>query len=50
MANAPNSNMTSFDFIRTLETYRNTYGNAYALKMYDRQMQVESPISSIRPE
>lgn len=42
VANAPNGNMTSFDFIRTMEAHRNTNGNAYALKMYNRSYQVES--------
>jgi len=40
--NSPNQNMTSFDFIRTLETHRNTSGNGYALKMYDNNYQVSS--------
>ena len=31
--------MTSFDFIRTLETFRNTCGNGYALKEYDNSYQ-----------
>lgn len=31
----PNSYMTSFSFINTLETIRNIYGNAYALIEYD---------------
>lgn len=50
--NEPNHNMTSFDFIRTLETARNTYGNAYALKMYDEYFQVESllPLDPSRVE
>ncbi|MCS1351155.1 phage portal protein [Mechercharimyces sp. CAU 1602] len=42
IGNAPNSNMTSFDFIRTLEVHRNEYGNAYALKMSDNRLQVDS--------
>lgn len=42
IANAPNNNMTGFEFIRTLETIRNTSGNAYALKMYDARYQVGS--------
>ncbi|MEK4993286.1 phage portal protein [Paenibacillus sp. FSL H7-0918] len=42
VANAPNRNMTSFGFIRLLETHRNVYGNGYALKMYDRFYNVES--------
>lgn len=31
---APNPNMTSCQFIRTMEACRCTYGNAYALKIY----------------
>lgn len=42
VANAPNNNMTGFDFIRTMETIRNTHGNAYALKMYDARYQLSS--------
>lgn len=42
VANAPNRNMTSFGFIRLLETLRNAHGNGYALKMYDRFYNVES--------
>ncbi|SDD27278.1 phage portal protein, HK97 family [Paenibacillus sp. UNCCL117] len=42
LANAPNNNMTGFDFIRTMETFRNVTGNAYALKMYDARYQVSS--------
>lgn len=41
VANSPNKNMTSFDFIRTLEVMRDTYGNGYALKMYNIRFQVE---------
>lgn len=40
LANAPNRNMTGFDFIRTMETLRDTKGNAYALKQYDDLFQV----------
>lgn len=40
VANSPNPNMTSFDFIRTMETIRDTTGNAYALKEYDDRFQV----------
>lgn len=40
MANAPNPNMTSFDWIRTMETLRNSRGNAIALKEYDGRYQV----------
>lgn len=42
LANAPNNNMTSFDFIRTLEALRNTSGNTYAIKLYGSNFQVES--------
>jgi HK97 family phage portal protein len=41
ITNTPNPNMTSFDFIRTMEVHRNVYGNAYALKKYDQRYQVE---------
>lgn len=40
LANAPNQNMTGFDFIRIMETIRDTKGNAYALKEYDDRFQV----------
>jgi HK97 family phage portal protein len=39
---SPNPNMTGFDFIRTLEAFRNTSGNGYALKDYDNSFQVEA--------
>jgi HK97 family phage portal protein len=42
LSNAPNPNMTGFDFVRTMETARNTYGNGYALKMYDGSFQIEA--------
>ncbi|SFT04160.1 phage portal protein [Marininema halotolerans] len=42
VSNSPNSNLTSFDFIRTLEVQRNTYGNAYAMKDYGTNFQVEA--------
>jgi HK97 family phage portal protein len=42
VSSAPNRNMTSFGFMRLLETHRNTYGNGYALKMYDRFFNLES--------
>lgn len=42
IANAPNPNMTSFDFIRTMEVHRNSSGNAYAMKKYDIRYQVEA--------
>lgn len=38
---APNPNMTSCQFFRTLEACRCTYGNAYALKIYGPDMSVE---------
>lgn len=40
LSNSPNPNMTGFDFIRTLEAFRNTSGNGYALKDYDNNFQV----------
>ncbi|MDM5270534.1 phage portal protein [Bacillus wiedmannii] len=42
IANTPNTNVTSFDFIRTMEVFRNIEGNAYALKRYDKKAQVIS--------
>jgi HK97 family phage portal protein len=42
LAVSPNPNMTGFDFIRTLEACRNTYGNGYALKDYDTRYQVRA--------
>ncbi|WP_258365608.1 phage portal protein [Aneurinibacillus soli] len=42
ISNSPNNNMTSFDFIRILETHRNVHGNGYALKMYGRHYSVTS--------
>jgi HK97 family phage portal protein len=42
LSSAPNANMTSFDFIRTLESLRNTSGNGYAIKIYGRNYQIES--------
>lgn len=42
VANSPSPNMTSFDFIRTMEVLRNTNGNAYALKIYGSNYQIES--------
>src|SRR5690606_10264435 len=44
MSNSPNPNFSSFYFIRTLETHRNTYGNGYALKIYDDRAQIDSLI------
>lgn len=40
LANSPNPNMTSFDWIRTMEVLRNTTGNAYVMKEYDERFQV----------
>lgn len=40
--NQPNPNMHSMDFFRTMETIRNTSGNAYALKDYDENYQVKA--------
>lgn len=40
LINSPNQNMTSFDFIRNMETMRNEKGNAYALIERDIRMQV----------
>lgn len=42
ITNSPNQNMTSFDFIRTMETIRDTTGNAYALKEYNDHYQVKA--------
>jgi HK97 family phage portal protein len=42
MANSPNPNVTSFDWIRTMETLRNAFGNAIALKEYDGRYQVRA--------
>ncbi len=42
LANSPNPNMNSFEFLRTMETLRNTDGNAYALKDYDMRYQVKA--------
>ena len=42
LINNPNPNMTGFDFIRILETHRNTAGNGYALKEYDMNYQVRA--------
>jgi HK97 family phage portal protein len=42
ITHTPNSNMTSFDFIRTMEVHRNVYGNAYALKKYNIRYQIEA--------
>lgn len=35
LRDGPNPNMTTFKFIRTMETIRNTKGKAYAIKEYD---------------
>lgn len=52
LENSPNPNMTSFDFIRTMEVCRNTYGNGYALKVYDDLFQVTAllPLDPSRVE
>lgn len=42
MSTAPNGNMTSLTFIQTMEVLRNVYGNAYAIKRYDRNFCVEA--------
>lgn len=42
LADQPNPNMTWFDFIRLLETHRNTKGNGYAIKQYDSRYQVSA--------
>lgn len=44
IANAPNPNMTSFDFIRTLEVHRDSNGNGYAMKQYDAKAQLKALI------
>lgn len=41
MANGPNPFMTSFEFIRMMEVHRDTYGNAFALKKFNDQYQVD---------
>lgn len=38
---APNPSMTSATFFRTMEACRNTYGNCYALKIYDHNGELE---------
>lgn len=40
--NQPNPNMSSMDFFRTMETIRDTSGNAYAMKEYDENFQVRA--------
>ena len=42
LSTAPNPNMTSVIFFQTMETLRNTFGNAYAMKKYDKYAQVSS--------
>jgi HK97 family phage portal protein len=39
LINEPNSNMTGFEFIRNMETFRNEKGNAYALIERDIRLQ-----------
>ncbi|WZX99678.1 phage portal protein [Bacillus sp. FSL W7-1360] len=41
VANSPNPNQTSFDFIRLLETHRNVKGNGYAIKIPGVYGQIE---------
>lgn len=38
---SPNPNMTSCQFFKTMEACRDTYGNAYAMKVLDADWQVE---------
>ncbi|MCW6059775.1 phage portal protein [Clostridium sporogenes] len=38
----PNPNMTTFQFIRCMETIRNTKGTAYAIKEYDYHHNIEA--------
>ena len=42
METAPNPNATSFNWINNMETIRNTFGNALAIKEYDSRYQVKS--------
>lgn len=42
LAYGPNPNMTTFDFIRALEVFRNTTGSGYALKEYDLRYRVKA--------
>lgn len=42
MENGPNPFMTSFEFIRMMEVHRDTYGNAFVLKKYNDEYQVEA--------
>lgn len=42
LINNPNPNMNGFEFIRVLETYRNTTGNGYAMMEYDTRYQVKA--------
>jgi len=39
---SPNNSMTAFTFVQTMEVLRNAHGNAYALKKYGRNMEIES--------
>ena len=49
VADQPNPNMTSCQFIRTLETCRCTYGNGYALKVYDSKFRLQR-LDVLKPE
>jgi HK97 family phage portal protein len=49
LINSPNPNMTSFEFIRNMETMKNEKGNAYALIERDIRMQVER-ITPLNPD
>jgi len=42
LINNPNPNMTGLDFIRTMESHRNTSGNGYAIKDYDNTFQTKA--------
>lgn len=42
METAPNPNATSFNWVNNMETIRNTFGNAVALKEYDSRYQVKA--------
>ncbi|MGG3800454.1 phage portal protein [Metabacillus fastidiosus] len=44
LINAPNQNMSGFDFINKVEVSRNEHGNGYAVIMRDIRMQVEAII------
>ena len=42
METAPNPNATSFNWVNNMETIRNTFGNALAIKEYDSRYQVKA--------